>query len=197
MIEYIKGILVKATLQRAVIDVNGMGYCLSIPLSTYEKLPPLGNEILLYVTSVIRENSHKLFGFITQNERDLFEMACEVSGIGPKVALALIGHLESSHFEAAITHGNIPLLSKIPGIGKKTAERLVMGMRDKMEIRLKNSLNTPSLGGKNILFNDATNALIHLGYHSLKAQKAIEKAFLTFKNSPTLSELIGAALKGI
>ena len=197
MIEYLQGTLVEATLQKAVLDVNGIGYRLSIPLSTYEKLPPAGNKILLYTASVIRENSHKLFAFSTLKERDLFEMVCEVSGIGPKIALALIGHLEISKFEAAIIHANTSLLSKIPGIGKKTAERLIIEMKDKLDIRLKNEGHISPFQGKNILLTDATNALINLGYHSLKAQKAIQRAFSTFETPPTLSELIGMALKGI
>ena len=197
MLEYIKGVLVDANPQKAVIDVNGLGYGLLIPLSTYSNLPQIGETILLYISSVIREDSHRHFGFLSLEERSLFEMVHDVSGIGPKTALALIGHLDSSDLESAIVHANVSLLSKIPGIGKKTAERLIVEMRDKIHKRLKSVTPSIPIKGKDHLTNDAMSALMNLGYNTLRAQQAVKNALSTYDEPPPLSELIGSALKGI
>lgn len=196
MLEYIKGILVDAAPEKAVIDVNGIGHALFIPLSTYSSLPQVGEEVMLYISSVIREDSHRHFGFLSKEERNLFEMVSDVSGIGPKTALALIGHLSSADLESAITHANVNLLSKIPGIGKKTAERLIVEMRDKIHKKLKSVGPAIPVKGKDCLTNDAMNALMNLGYNTLQAQKAVQKALTTFDAPPPLNELITSALRG-
>lgn len=197
MLEYIKGILVDANSQKVIIDVNGIGHGLFIPLSTYASLPQLGEEVLLYISSIIREDSHRHFGFLTQEERSFFEMINDISGIGPKTSLALIGHLNIHDLELAITQTNISLLSKIPGIGKKTAERIVVEMRDKIHKRIKPISSSISIKSKNYLNHDAINALINLGYNTLQAQKAVQNALNSFESSPSLSDLISRALKGI
>jgi len=146
MFEYIKGKLTDASPLKAVIEINGLGYSLLIPVNNYSKLPAFGHEILLYVSTVIREDSHKVYGFLTRTERDLFENLIEVSGIGPKTGLALIGHMEIDELQLAIAQSNIALICKIPGIGKKTAERLVVEMRDKFQNEHKRP--PPSLQGR-------------------------------------------------
>ena len=103
MFDYTKGTLVEVTPHKAVIDVGGLGYLLHIPLSTYSKLTSSSQETRLYVSIVIREDSHKIYGFLTQQERDLFELIKEVSGIGPKTALTLVGHMEGTTLELAIS----------------------------------------------------------------------------------------------
>src|SRR5580700_10493771 len=128
MFEYIKGILARSSLTQVTLDVQGIGYRLQIPFNHFAKLPALGTETLLYVSCVIREDSHKLYGFLTEHERDLFEHLIDISGIGPKTALALIGHMELQQLQTAIQQGNITAVCKIPGIGKKTAERLIVEM---------------------------------------------------------------------
>ena len=197
MLEYVKGVLVDATPNKAVIDVNGVGHGLFIPLSTYSNLPQVGEEVLLYISTVIREDSHRHFGFLSRAERDLFEMVSDVSGIGPKTALALIGHLDHADLESAITHANVTLLSKIPGIGKKTAERLIVEMRDKIHKKLKHIAPSIPVKGKDNLNQDAMSALMNLGYNTLQAQKAVQQALSQFDSPPPLSELISSALKGI
>ena len=201
MFEYIKGIVVETTPQKTVIDVNGIGYSLFIPLSTYTKIPPPGKEVLVYISTIIREDSHKHFAFITRSERDLFERFSDISGIGPKTALSLVGHMESSDLESAITHANVALLSKIPGIGKKTAERLIVEMRDKIQKTHSSSsplsFETKSLSPQDRTVNDALSALINLGYNTFEAQKAIKKALTHFEEEPELSTLIRIALKGL
>jgi Holliday junction DNA helicase RuvA len=199
MLEYIKGTLVSLSPHKAVIDVGGLGYFLHTPLSAFSAMPPIGKEITFFISSVIREDSHKNFGFLTIEERDLFEKISGVSGIGPKTALALIGHLDSNALETAITTANSTLLSKIPGIGKKTAERLIVELRDKVLKGLKKSSlqaspSQKSLSEEDQRINDALSALMNLGYNSLQAQQAIKKALTDFKEAPELSTLIRAAL---
>lgn len=197
MFEYIKGILAQITPQKAVVDVNGIGYLLYIPLSSFSNAPPIGQEVLFYISPVIREAYHRNFAFLSRDERDLFEKISEVSGIGPKTALTLIGHLDSNELESAITAANVTLLSRIPGIGKKTAERLIVEMRDKV---IKKGEKGPlpstdrSVTSEDRVVSDALSALINLGYNSLQAQQAIKNALSHYKQPPLLGELIKSAL---
>ena len=197
MFEYICGKLVAVHPHKAVIDVGGIGYAILIALNTYARLPKIGQEIVLYLFSVIREEAHLLYGFLTQGERDLCEKFTLVSGIGPKTALALIGHLEITDLQTAIVQGNVALLSKIPGIGKKTAERIVLELRDKLT---KDNLSPLSLldpGGSKGVISDAVRALVNLGYPPIQAQKAVQKSLGEETKEPELSRLITLALRCI
>jgi holliday junction DNA helicase RuvA len=189
MYEYMKGRLIDADPSRVTLDIGGVGYLLFIPLSTYAKLPSFGHEILFYVSLIIREDAHTLYGFLTRIERDLFLKLNTISGIGPKTALALIGHLEAQDLQWAISQANVNLLCKVPGIGKKTAERLVVEMRDTLKKAPLSVENThkPSV--------DALNALVHLGYNPLQAQKAVKAALSEAKQELNLPELITLALR--
>jgi holliday junction DNA helicase RuvA len=192
MYEYMKGKLSHATPTQVTLDLGGIGYALSIPLSNYSKLPRLGEEVLFYLSLVIREDAHTLYGFLTRTERDLFLKLTSISGVGPKTALALIGHMEASDLQLAISQSNINLLCKIPGIGKKTAERLVVEMRDTLKkaplVDLKEADGPVS---------DALSALIHLGYNPLQAQKALKAAVANSKEELDLPKLITAALRSL
>ena len=194
MLEYIKGILVASNPEKVVIDVNGMGYALFTPFNVHTLLPQIGEKVVLYVASVIREQFHRHFGFLTVEERDLFEKVSEISGIGPKIALALIGHLERGVLDSAIIHSNIPLLCKIPGIGKRTAERLIVEMRGKMGKTLGQAVSTHEPSPPH---RDATNALVTLGYTPSQANQAVKGALASFDSPPPLSDLIKVALKGM
>jgi Holliday junction DNA helicase RuvA len=200
MYEYIKGALVEATLTKATIDVNGLGYSLWIPFNNYAKLPQLGSPTTLYVSFVVREDSQRLYGFLTRHERDLFESLIEVSGIGPKTGLALIGHMEIQDLQLAISQGNTQAICKIPGIGKKTAERLIIEMRDKIKKGIDKSLLPSQTDGSQReqgVIADAISALINLGYNSAQAQKAIKTATGKIQGDPELAKLITAALRCI
>lgn len=199
MFEYIRGKLAGATPHKAIIDVNGIGYGVLIALNTYSRLPQVGQELLLYVAPIVREDAHLLYGFLLQEERNLFEKFTLVSGIGPKTALALIGHMEISDLQMAILHGNIALLSKVPGIGKKTAERLVIEMRDKMVATSSSPHTTSDLNGMKGVVADAISALVNLGYHPVSAQKAVKHALGDSSDAvePHLGRLITQALRVI
>jgi Holliday junction DNA helicase RuvA len=193
MIEYIKGILTDSNPSYAVIETNGIGYKLATPLNAYGKLTQIGTEATLFICTVIREDAHKSYGFVSRMERDFFEKLIDVSGVGPKTALALIGHMELSDLQLAIAQSNSILLSKVPGIGKKTAERLIVELKDKTS--LTSATNSPSITLKKDLFSDALNALVNLGYHPLQAQKAVKQILAQSKEEPDLASLITAALR--
>lgn len=200
MIEYIRGKLVEATQETAILELNGIGYSLFIPLNNYSKLPHIGKDALLYVSTVIREDAHKHFGFLTKLERDLFEKLIDISGIGPKTALALVGHMEIADLQLAISQGNTALLSKIPGVGKKTAERLVIELKDKFKKWGEGELSATTFAVKDTekgIFSDAMSALVNLGYPPLQAQKAVKTVLEKSKEPPELAKLITAALRAM
>lgn len=197
MFEYIRGKLMAALPHKAIVDVGGVGYSILIALNTYSRLPQAGQEIIFYVSPVVREDAHLLYGFLTQSERDLFNKLNLVSGIGPKTANALIGHLEIADLQMAILHGNVPLLSKIPGIGKKTAERLIVEMRDKIKNDKTNPISVLDPEGSQGVVADAISALTNLGYHPVQAQKAVKKALGEGQKEPELGRLITLALRAI
>lgn len=192
MLEYIRGKLTEASPFKATVEINGLGYGVHIPLSNYSKLPQIGKEVILYLCLIIREDSHRLFGFLTKAEKELFEKLNDISGIGPKTALALIGHMDVSDLQLAVSRADINLISKVPGIGKKTAERLIIELRDKLK-NLEPTSSTP-MPHKGVA-SDAISALIHLGYNPLQAQKAIKATLLSFEKEPPLGELITTALR--
>ena len=197
MLEYIKGILVASDPHKVVIEVGNMGHGLSIPLNVYPSLPHVGNEVLLYVACITREHFQRHFGFLTQEERALFQQMNDISGMGPKTALSLLGHLQKEELASAIARANVSLLSTIPGIGKRTAERLIVEMRGKITQK-SSERSSPFIGsGKKSLSCDAINALTHLGYGVRQAEQAVEHALHSFDLKPSLNDLIRRALKGV
>lgn len=201
MLDYIKGILTVASPEKVTVENSGLGYQFHVPLSTYSALPKLGKEVQLFVHTVIREDSHKSYGFLTADERTIFEKVINVSGIGPKTGVALVGHLDGAAFQSAVQNGNVSMISKVPGIGKKTAERLIIEMRDKASDLCKN-ISAKSVGGAaagqggGAVF-DAISALINLGYPAAQAQKAVNNAASAHKELPELAKLITLALQEI
>lgn len=194
MYESIKGILIDKTPQKAVVEAGGIGYRLAIPLSTYTRLPDFQKSIQLFLSQVVREDSNTLYAFLLKEERDLFETLITLSGIGPKTALAIVGHLEISAFQRAIAAADVRLLSKIPGVGKKTAERLVIEMRDKFKGVKSKSVTLSAADG---IIGDAMNALLNLGYNPIEAQKAVQAVFEEKKDETDLGKIITAALQKI
>lgn len=197
MFDYIHGELVESSITKAIVETAGIGYAVHIPLSTYNKLPSTGTKITLYLFQVIREDAHTLYGFLTRDERDFFISLCAVSGIGPKTALALIGHLEASDLYMAISQSQVSLLCKIPGVGKKTAERLVVELRDRIKAPESKIFSGGLTTGAGSAVNDATSALIHLGYNALQAQKAVRAVLASRNDPPPIAELITLALRQI
>ncbi|MCH9630186.1 MAG: Holliday junction ATP-dependent DNA helicase RuvA [Chlamydiia bacterium] len=193
MYDYIKGKLVKVAPTVATVDVGGIGYKLLIPLNVYSEISSmLGEPIFLYCSFVVREDSQRLFGFLKESSRDLFLTLSDVSGIGPKTALSILGHMSVDELRLALHNADALSLVKVPGIGKKTAERLVLELRDKISKPSKDDM--PHLGKEEgHMFHDAVSALVHLGYQRAAAQKAVKKA--SEKSVKSLSELIAKSLK--
>lgn len=200
MYDYFNGILVQSSPSTAVIEVAGIGYKVSIPMSTFAKLDQIGQKIKLYLSFVVREQSQTLYGFITMEERDLFEVFLTVSGIGPKTAIALIGCLPLSQLHIAIQNQDVPVLSKVPGIGKKTAERLIVELKDKLPKMGNHPF--PDLGALAIpegkqKITDAMSALTNLGYSQTVAKQALKKTLDEHSDDIDLAALITATLKHI
>ena len=135
MYSYLQGKVVEKTATSVVLDVGGIGYLLQISLSTYEALPLLGQEIRLLTHFVVREDAHALYGFYSAEERELFKLLLTVSGIGPKIALTLLSGIPFPQLRQAIVGGELETLKKIPGIGKKTAERMIVELREKLVLQ--------------------------------------------------------------
>lgn len=182
---------------QAVIDVGGIGYEVFIPLTTVEKLPPIGQIVKLFTAAIYREDSQALYGFFTKDERNFFKLLIEkVSGIGPKIALSIFSRLSLSVLQNAIAKGDVALLSKCNGIGKKTAERLVIELKDKVgpaasTVILPNGTLSQLTASA---FSDAVSALITLGFKPIDADKSIRKAMTELSENASTQELIKKAL---
>ncbi len=192
MYDYIKGKLIRTGDNEITIECHGIGYRISVGPSTIGKLPNPGCDVELFLTAVVREDSHKLFGFHSQEQRTFFEKLSNISGIGPKTALNLVGHFELGDLHFMIVNGDTRALCKVPGIGKKTAERMVLELRDYM-IKTPPPSSTRS-SSKTAL--DALSALINLGYTPIASQKAVDTA-LQKQADLALPELITTALQNI
>lgn len=193
MFEYFRGPLVQSTPTKAVIDINGIGYAIQISLKTFQKLPQIGTQTLIYVAPVIREDEHILYGFLTIEEKNLFYLLTSVSGVGPKTAVGILGHVDIDDFQMAVLQGNVALLSKVPSVGKKTAERLVVELKDKFQNIPRHDSRLSSKDGS--LVSDAVSALINLGYHPLEAQKRVNATVQQHSATVTLSEVISLSLQ--
>jgi Holliday junction DNA helicase RuvA len=183
MIAYLRGTLFQRTADSVIIDVNGVGYRARVPASTLDVLGDDGAQVALHIHTHVREDDISLFGFATQDELDLFELLLSVSGIGPKVALGILSSASSNEIRSAIAQGNLEILSGIRGIGKKTAQRLVLELKGKIELGDEISELSP-------LDGEVAATLINLGYSAVEAQRAARSA-----QGKTLEDKLRAALQ--
>lgn len=196
MIVSIEGKLVSSTLVSAVIDVNGIGYEVHVPLTVSTKFPSIGSSLKLHTYAIYREDKHELYGFSTIDERDFFKLIVEkVSGVGPKTALNLMSKLSLNLLKDAITMRNVDIISKCHGIGKKSAERIIMELSDK---DFSTTNHSPSINNNisssSTSMTDAISALISLGYKSTDAEKAIQRSISKLGNDASTENLIRTAL---
>jgi Holliday junction DNA helicase RuvA len=205
MITSIQGILAAATPLHATIEINGLGYGVNIPVTTAERLPSTGGTAKLHTVVIYREDSQTLYGFATAEERDFFRLMIDhVSGVGPKVALTIMSKLSLPSLRAAISAGDIATLAKCPGIGKRTAERLVVELRAKVGPAAAGGASAdaaaPSAGvpggasARDTRIHDAVLALTALGYKTAQADEAVRRAVLTLGSKATTEQLIKKAL---
>jgi holliday junction DNA helicase RuvA len=200
MITSVSGTLVSATPLAAVIEAGGLGYEVHIPVTTAERLPSPGQPAKLHTLAVYREDSATLYGFATEEERDFFRLLVEkVTGVGPKMALSVLSKLSLSSLKGAIIAGDVGLLARCPGIGKKTAERLVIELRDKLNPADLGSVPSAPLVGGAIApgenkIRDAVLALTALGYKADAADKAVRQAWVVLGAGSSTEALIKKAL---
>jgi len=198
MITFLQGKLVESLPTRVTVEVHGVGYDALIPLSSFDQLPAPGQPVKLLTHLVVREDAHVLYGFMSAAERELFRLLINsVSGIGPKIALNILSGINVAAFRGAVAGGDVKILSRISGVGKKTAERIVVELKDK--IGLAGALEAGSaeraLSGGEQKINEATLALMALGYKQPEARDAIRGAAAVLGAEAGVEEMVRAALK--
>ena len=179
MIAYLRGKLLSKKANKAMVEVAGVGYEVSIPVSTFYELGEIGSEVSLHVHTHVREDIFALYGFRTENEKGLFEKFLTVSGVGPKMAVAILSGLEMEELIPALRNGNLALLTHIPGVGKKTAERLVLELREKLDhLAVAADEKTPARATASEMAGvegDVLSALVNLGYARPAAEAAVRE----------------------
>jgi Holliday junction DNA helicase RuvA len=198
MITFLTGKLVEALPTHVVVDVNGVGYEALIPLSSFDKLPQPGQSVKLLTQLVVREDAHTLYGFMTSQERDLFRLLVHtVSGIGPKTALNVLSGISVAAFRGAVANGDIKALSQISGVGKKTAERIIVELKDKIGMAgaWEAASEKHALPPGEQRINDAVLALVALGFKQVDAHDSVRGAQTMLGAQATVEELVRACLK--
>ena len=193
MLDYIRGRMVSKSPTRLILEVAGIGYLIHIPLSTFEKIPNHG-EFTILTKLFIREDQIKIFGFATGEERDLFQLLLSISGIGPNTAITILSGSTVEGIKRAVINEDAKALEKIKGVGKKTAERIILELKETIK-----EIVTPMPAGLNVqqkaLISDAVMALISLGYIRSVAEKAVNEAVKKLQTVDTIEALVREALK--
>ena len=196
MIGRLTGVLIEKQSPHLLVDVNGVGYEVEAPMTTFYKLPELDNSVTLHIHMVVREDAQLLYGFYTEDERRLFRTLIKVNGVGAKMGLTILSGIDAQEFAQCIHDSDTARLVKLPGIGKKTAERLIVEMRDRLDdwhVKLPEvDQQRPTLSGSISTESDAVSALIALGYKPQEASRMIANIDLDGLSS---EEIIRAALK--
>jgi len=179
------------------LEVQGVGYGVYIPISTYNFLPGVNEEVTLYTFLYVREDCLHLYGFYSNEEKELFEMLISTSGVGPRTALGMLSALSVSRIKEAINEEDISQLMTIPGVGKKTAQRLIIELKEKIGVALaaKETIKIARAPGEIELMNDAISALVSLGCKRVAAAKVVRERYIAAEQALTLEELIKEALK--
>ncbi len=195
MISYLKGKLVNKSPTEIIIEVNNVGYRVGISLATFERLSNLGKDIKIFTHTYVREDALKLYGFVTKEERQIFLLLIDVKGIGPKLALTILSGVSPDRLKTAIVNEDIGLLTTIAGVGKKTAQRLIVEIKEPLSAILpeKGILEKEDY----VLRNEAVNALVTLGYKRNQSMKAVDSVLPKLGKDITLEELIKKSLEKI
>ena len=172
MIGRIRGQLIEKTTSQVVVDVAGLGYEIDIPLSTFYDLGETGNEVVLYTHFVVRDDAQLLFGFLSHGEREMFRLLIRINGVGPKLAITILSGLDAAALSQCVHGNDVKALTALPGVGKKTAERLIVEMRDRIPEPATLQMNQP----KTDALADAEAALIELGFKPQEASRALANA---------------------
>lgn len=199
MIGQLRGTILEKQAPLLVLEVNGVGYEVDVPMSTFCHLPEVGQMVVVHTHFVVREDAQCLYGFFSRNERALFRTLLKVNGVGPKLALAILSSIEPKEFIHCVLNGDAASLTNLPGVGKKTAERLIIEMRDKLSAQqfsdsvvLGESNIRREPDARNLVYQDAVAALVALGYKPQEANKLVVRLDDGQKNS---EEIIRLALR--
>jgi holliday junction DNA helicase RuvA len=198
MLSFLQGKLVETLPTQVIVDVHGVGYEVLIPLSSYDKLPAVGSEVKLLTHFAVREDAHVLYGFMSAAERDLFRLLVHhVTGIGPKIALNVLSGMPPVAFRGAVANGDVKALAQISGVGKKTAERIVVELRDKIGAAgaWEAASAERGLAVADQRLNDAVLALLALGFKQVEAHDAVRATQAALGPQATVEELVRACLK--
>ena len=198
MITFLKGKLVDALPTQITVDVGGVGYTVLIPLSSFDRLPAPGQEVHVLTHLAIREDAHVLYGFMTAAEREMFRLLINtVSGIGPKIALNVLSGMNVAMFRGAVAGGDVKALSQISGVGKKTAERIVVELRDKIGTAATWEASSEQRGksADDQKLNDAVLALLALGFKQNDAHDSVRAALAMLGPTATVEDLVRTCLK--
>ena len=197
MIAHLKGKLIYKSPDHSIVDVNGIGYKIFTPLSTYYVLPKTGDSVTLHIHTRVREDELKLFGFLTEEEQTIFEKLITINKVGPKLALGILSGMSPANLLTSVMSNDATRLSAIPGVGKKTAERLTLEMKDKLSdltFGMEHQPDTESPGGA---YEDALSALVNLGYKKPQAEKSLKSAYNKIGKDSSLEELIKESLNNL
>jgi holliday junction DNA helicase RuvA len=194
MIGYLKGILAEKKPNSLLLDVGGVGYLVNIPVSTFLELPEEGSTLALFIYTHVREDILALYGFRTMREKLLFEKLISVSGIGPKVAISFLSGMSSDELIPAIQNADIGKLSTIPGVGRKTAERVSLELREKIPQLMSESAQVAT---EKPMREDLISALVNLGYQQNLAERIVKHVLDKSKSDASFEELLKSALHGI
>lgn len=195
MIALLRGRVLEKQVNRVIVDVSGVGYDVAVPLSTFYSLGDPGADVVLRIHTHVREDQLALFGFLTPLELALFERLIAISGIGPKLALAVLSGMEPRDLVSAIQRGDVARLTGIPGIGKKTAERISMELRDRLPKALEATVGAaPAPSAGDVLRDDVASALVNLGYHRQAVDKVLDR-LLERDDTPDFERTLRSALK--
>jgi Holliday junction DNA helicase RuvA len=195
MISRLTGILAAKRAPQILIDCNGVGYEADVSMTTYYQLPEVGQQLSIWTHLLIKDDSHSLVGFSGEAERRLFRQLIRINGVGPKMALAILSGIDDRQFALCIANGDVAMLTRLPGVGKKTAERLIIEMRDKVDALVGDAAGAPLALGDHSAVSEAIEALQALGYRALDAEKMIGRAQQQGEIPNSASQLIKLALQ--
>ncbi|MBP1633718.1 MAG: ruvA [Acidobacteria bacterium] len=197
MIALLRGRLLQKEATRLIVDVHGVGYEVLVPLSTFYPLPDVGAEVTLRVHTHVREDALALFGFLTALEQQLFERLIAISGIGPRLALAVLSGIEPADLARAVQAGDVHRLTRIPGVGKKTAERIGLELKDRLPRDLAAAAGGDARAREGAVRSDLVSALLNLGYHRPLAEKAADAALEAEGEAATFERTLRRALQHV
>lgn len=195
MIAHLHGELARVEPDYVVIDVNGVGYKVFLPNAVASKMPSVGDEIKLFISTIVKEDSITLYGFAEETQQSLFELLLSVSGVGPKVALNILGELQVEQIISAISNEHFHELNRVSGVGTKTAQRIVLELKEKIANLMWTQSVKRSVSVEERSAEDATEGLVALGYNRNDARKAVEEALKSVKDKCATSTIVKFALK--